>query len=413
MSEIVLVRHAESEANVAQSWQGRGNAVLSKDGQSQVEHLRRRLNGRTFDAVVASPLTRTLDTAGAVSDAPRTDERAIEIDLGEWEDQPFATVMANDGERLRAVFAGSDEPFGHTGERLSEVAARIWELIDELAGEVGPDGRGVIVTHGGVIDSVMGSIIPPFSRRAHRIVSNTALTHLVGMPGNWKLARFNDNTHLDPVGTLARQQLVAGHPVIALVRHGRTKANSERRFQGQSCWGLDEVGEAQAQRLAEWFGPLEHVYSSPLDRAVSTATALASDAPIELDGLMEIGLGEWEGLHWDEVTTRWPDLVRRIFQEGEDLRRGVGGETWMDVSSRMVDTMSSLDVRPGQITGVVSHGGAIRAYLGTLAGDLSAPSSRLHNPDNTAVTHIALTEDGPLLCDYALAPHLEQDRPDR
>lgn len=408
MSEIVLVRHAESEANVAHTWQGRGNAPLSPQGQTQVERLRSRINGRRFDAVVCSPLDRTRATAAALSDAPRPDERAIEIDLGVWEDQLFTAVMETDGRRLRAVFAGSDEPFGGTGERLSEVAARIWDLIDEVAEEIGPDGKAAIVTHGGVVDAVMSSYLRPVTHRAHRIVSNTALTHLEGQPGSWQLSRFNDSTHLHPVGWLTRQQIDAGHPVLALIRHGRTRANFEGRIQGQMCWGLDDVGEKQARQLASWYGTFETVYASPLPRAASTASAIAAEQPVLVDGLKEIAMGAWEGMARSDVERRWPDMVRRVFEEGEDLPHGVHGETWQEVSGRMRTTLTSLDVTPGAVTGIVSHGGAIRAYLGSLTGgDPVRPT--FGTPENTSVTHVAITPDGPLLCDYAVAPHLEEE----
>lgn len=409
MPEIVLVRHAESTANLAQAWQGRGNAVLTAEGRTQVEALTRRLADRQFDHVVTSPLVRAVDTAGALSDAPRSDERAIEIDLGSWEGMEFSAVMSTDAARLRAVFSGADEPFGGDGERLSEVAARFWDLVDELAASVGPDGRAAVVTHGGVIDAVMCTVLPPVTRRAHRIVSNTSLTHLVGEPGRWRLARFNDSTHLDPIGTLARRQLEEGDPVLALIRHGRTKANDEGRCQGQSCWGLDEVGETQARMLADWYGPMRRVYTSPLERAMATAAAVAVDSPMPEDGLMEIDMGDWEGLDMAEIAERWSDLVRRIYEEGEDLPRGERGETWKQLTDRVVATVAALEAVPGEVTGVVSHGGAIRAYLGTLGGDHSAPRSGLHTPPNTSFTHVALTDRGPMLCDYAVAPHLESD----
>lgn len=410
MPEIVLVRHAESNANLAQTWQGRGNSALSVTGRTQVEALAAQLEEHRFDAVVSSPLIRAIDTAGAFVDGLRTDERAVEIDLGSWEGRTFSAVTSTDAARLRAVYSGADERFGGDGERLSDVGARIWDLVDEIADQIGPSGRAAVVTHGAVIDTIISRALPPVTRRAHRIVSNTSLTHLVGEPGGWRLARFNDSTHLDPIGTLTRRQLADGNAVLALIRHGRTKANDEGRCQGQSCWGLDEVGETQARLLADWYGPLRRVYTSPLERAMATAAAIASDSPMPMDGLMEIAMGDWEGLDMDDIAQRWPDLVRRIYEEGEDLARGERGETWKDLTDRVVATLAGLVAEPGEVTGVVSHGGAIRAYLGTLGGDLSAPRSGLHTPENTSFTHVALSEQGPILCDYAIAPHLDGDR---
>jgi broad specificity phosphatase PhoE len=405
MSDIVLIRHAESAANVAGWWQGRGDAGLSPAGLAQAAALGTRLAGRHFDAVISSPLGRARETAASFSETFRTDDDLIEIDLGMWEDVAVAEVLRDHGPLLRSIFAGGDDRFGLTGERLSEVAARAWGVIDRAAEEVGSEGSAVIVTHGGVIDAVFSTLIPSVTRRPHRMVSNTALTHLVGGPGRWRLARFNDTTHLGTVTPFARAHLDAGGRVLALIRHGRTRANVEGRAQGQSCWGLDEVGEAQATRLAGWYGLLDSVYSSPLGRALATATAISSSHPVQVEGLKEIAMGEWEGLDFMEIRRRWPEVTQAIFDDGEDLPRGGHGETWAAVTERAVTTLSALDATPGRVTGVVTHGGLIRAYVGSLGG--SASSRVLGTPKNTSVTHIALTEDGPVLCDYAVAPHLD------
>lgn len=406
MAEIVLVRHAESEANLSAAWQGRGNAALSVTGKEQVDALSARVASSSYDAVLSSPLTRAVETAAAFSDAPETVDDLIEVDLGRWEGVSFDVVAERDQPLLRAIYGGADEPFGGTGERLSEVAARVWAVIDGLAERIGSDGRAVVVTHGGVIDAILSTLLPMVTRRPHRMAANASMTHIVGGPGHWRLGRFNDTAHLGKLPSSASAYLAAGEPVLALIRHGRTKANVERRMQGQSCWGLDDVGRSQAGWLAGWYGPLDQVFTSPLDRARTTALALSSD-PVEVDGLAEIGLGRWEGLTWWEVKEQWADLHRQIYEEGLDLARGESGETWAQATARIVAAIDSLDVTGGRVTGVVSHGGVIRAYIGTLGGDGTSTASRLAVPDNTSVTHVALTDDGPVLCDYAVAPHLE------
>lgn len=407
MTEIVFARHAESEANVSNSWQGRGDAALSSAGRAQAEALRERLAGQHFDAVVASPLRRAVETAAMASADAVVDEAFIEIDLGRWEGLPVELIDAEDQAALRAILAGEDLPFGSTGERLSEVASRVWAAVEEIGERVGPGGRALVVTHGGVVDAVLGRFLPVVTRRPHRMVSNTSLTHVVKTPFGWRLSRLNDATHLGPLPDTVQAYLASGRAVVALIRHGRTQANVEGRWQGQSCWGLDEVGMEQARRLRDWYGSIERVYASPLDRALTTARLLAGGEVVELPELQEIAMGHWEGLHTFEIRERWADLYARIFTDDEDLARGETGETWAQVTERITRAIEGLDARPGEVTGVVAHGGVIRAYIGTLGGDRSGRAPTLFTPDNTSVTHVALTDDGPVLCDYALAPHLE------
>ena len=144
-----------------------------------------------------------------------------------------------------------------------------------------------------------------------------------------------------------------------------------------------------------------------MSRAADTAAAISANTPKPVDGLMEIHLGVWEGLTWDDVWEGWSEAARRIYEEGEDLPRGENGETWAGATKRMAETLASLEFPPGDVTGVVTHGGVIRAYVGTISGDPSATMSRLATPENTSITHVAMTADGPVLCDYGVAPHLE------
>lgn len=409
MTEILLVRHAESEANEAGAWQGRGDAALSDAGRAQVEALAARVGAwgdRRDLLVLTSPLGRAVETARAFVADPQPEDDLIEIDLGRWEGIPLEVVASTDRARLRQIYGGGDEPFGETGERWSEAASRMWAVIDAVADRVGPGGRAVLVTHGGTIDAVLGRLLPTVTRRPHRMAANTSLTHLVGEPGDWRLARFNDTAHLGPVPANAALHLAQGEPVLALIRHGRTRANFENRFQGRSCWGLDAVGVAQVEALAGWYAPPGRVYSSPLERARATAARLAPD-PIVCDDLTEISFGEWEGLNRTEIEATWADLARRIYRHGEDLPRGSTGETWAGATRRITAAIAGLETEAGEVTGVVFHGGVLRAYVGTIGGDAASTASRLATPANTSVTHVALTGGGPVLCDFAVAGHLE------
>ena len=87
---------------------------------------------------------------------------------------------------------------------------------------------------------------------------------------------------------------------IVLVRHGQTDWNLRYCFQGQTDVPLNAEGLAQAERLAERFAqwPAEVVYSSPLQRALSTAQALAKPrglCTVVLEGLKEINFGTTSG----------------------------------------------------------------------------------------------------------------------
>lgn len=397
---ITLVRHGQSEANLAQVWQGQGDAALSPEGVEQAKRLAARLAGRDFDLVVASDLARAADTARAVADhRVELDPAWREMDIGAWEGKTFEEVRRLHPDLLEAIRNGEAVAFGRTGETLADFESRILEALRRLAQRVG-EGDVLVVTHGGVIDAVVGSVLGRVAgRRTFPIVANTALTVLEGTPDGLRLRRFNDATHVEP-------QPTADLPMAAFVRHGVTSANKEQRIQGQSCWGLDEDGHRQAAALAAWYGPVDRVVSSPLQRALETARAFGVEVETD-DDLKEMGFGAWEGLRYRDLRASSDPLARRIYHDGEDLPRGGSGESFAQLTERVSRFLGRFRPDPGSRTVVVSHGAAIRALVASVCGR-SDVWRRLVTPDNTSVTHIAWSDEGPMLWDFCLAPHLER-----
>jgi broad specificity phosphatase PhoE len=270
----------------------------------------------------------------------------------------------------------------------------------------------VVVTHGGVLDAVTQRSFGRDSsgRRIGGLTDNTGITRLTRRLGSNRLISFNDTGHLGPRPTALSEALARDRAGMVLVRHGQTRANVERRWQGQSDWGLDEVGRRQVQALAEWYGRPDRVVSSPLGRALETARVLGSE-PEVIDGLVELGFGEWEGLTVEEVRSSHSALFDRIFVDGQDLPRGATGESWAQLTARFRAAIDSINPGRGLLTAVVTHGAAIRSYLADLAGAGWSAAGSWETPANSSVTHLVLGERGPLIVDYSSAIHLESLQP--
>lgn len=405
--EIVFVRHAQSAANAEGVWNGRSDGPLSDSGRISLGPLARRLASWEFDVVISSPLGRAMETARSFATAVVADERFVEIDLGGWEGMAVADIQERHGEELAEAISLRNIPLGTTGESLDDAARRAHDAVDELFGKLAPGQRAAVVTHGGFLQSVLQRHLAGRERRVHAFVVNTAITRVVHQFGRPRLVTFNDTGHLGPRPPLVDSYLVGGRPVLALIRHGRTRANLERRWQGQGDWDLDEIGVAQAEALRDWYGVVETVYSSPLKRAWSTAERIAKDGMTAVADLRELNMGRWEGLTTDEIIEGWPGAMEQIYRDGVDLRRGEIGESWGELSARFASAVSGLEVSDTDPTAVVSHGGAIRAYVSSLTATTDTHAESLYTPANTSVTHVALLDRGPEILDYAVAPHLE------
>jgi probable phosphoglycerate mutase len=162
--------------------------------------------------------------------------------------------------------------------------------------------------------------------------------------------------------------------LLSLARHGETADNAQRIFQGQSGRGLNRLGRAQAERLAERMrrNPPLAIIASDLERAVETAKIVskACGVAVELEmDLREVDVGAWTGKSYDEVAAAYPEEWA-AWEAGLDIRRG-GGETYAELAVRVGRGIDRIATRfegaRGRIL-VVSHGGAIKSWIAKLLG---------------------------------------------
>jgi probable phosphoglycerate mutase len=151
---------------------------------------------------------------------------------------------------------------------------------------------------------------------------------------------------------------------IVLVRHAST-AWSGRRYCGRSDPPLTAAGGAEAVELARRLAPTLHpatrLVSSPAHRATATAAAIASalgDVEIQLDPRwMETDFGDVEGLSFDGVAARHPELAEAIL-DGTTAIDWPGGETAAALTARVASALDEL-ADAGRPAVVVTHGGPI------------------------------------------------------
>ncbi|QYJ14491.1 Phosphoserine phosphatase 1 [Rubrobacter xylanophilus DSM 9941] len=205
---------------------------------------------------------------------------------------------------------------------------------------------------------------------------------------------------------------------MLLIRHGQSTANAKRIWQGQMEFPLSEEGRRQARHAGRTLAgrKLSAIYSSPLRRALETAEILARESGyageiVPLEGLTERRGGILEGTTHEERAARFPELLEKFLAVPEEERwQMVGAETDEEVLGRFEAAVAEILARHprGGVVAVVSHGGAIRAFLrdrfgpGVLAGDLRAP--------NASITRILWPpDDAPRLLELASTSHLPEE----
>ena len=176
---------------------------------------------------------------------------------------------------------------------------------------------------------------------------------------------------------------------LVLIRHGETDWNRELRWQGQTDVPLNSTGMRQAQAAAEGLRgtKLEAIYSSDLQRARQTAEAVAAatGAYVRQDRrLREIGLGDWEGMTFDEIHRRDGGALD-LFRGDPVNSRAPGGESVPEVRRRVLACLQDiLRAFPRGSVAVVSHGLALAVVKVLLLG-LPLETVWQHEPANAAV----------------------------
>jgi len=155
-----------------------------------------------------------------------------------------------------------------------------------------------------------------------------------------------------------------------LVRHGATQFSLEKRFSGHGGAdpGLAPIGEAQARAAAHELASrlqFDLVVSSPLLRTRQTAAILAgqlADDLVIMDELAECAFGEWDGLTFAEVQSKWPDELRQWLDSVDHAPPG--GESFTQVHARVARARQELiSSYPGRNILVVSHVSPIKLLV--------------------------------------------------
>src|SRR5262249_10956750 len=134
---------------------------------------------------------------------------------------------------------------------------------------------------------------------------------------------------------------------------------------------LAHEGREQAEKMAERFKgiPVAALYSSPLERAMDTASYLSQVLKLDVQivqEVSEIDFGEWTGITFEHLRRdpRWEGF--NSFRSGTRIP---GGESMLEVQDRFVGWMETIRPRyPEEKLIAVSHGDPIKSAVAYYAG---------------------------------------------
>ncbi len=205
--KLLLIRHGQTDWNLAQRFQGQSDIPLNETGRRQAQALAERLAAVPFEAVYCSDLQRAVETAKIIVSASkrmrgssalgfRLDVRLREIHFGDWEGLTYPEIEAQYPAALAAWEADIFENAPPHGETLEGLALRVQSMLEELRAKH-PGQTILIVAHGGALQTLicLALNLPPAMYWQFSL-SPASLSELAFYPAGAILNSLNDAAHL-------------------------------------------------------------------------------------------------------------------------------------------------------------------------------------------------------------------------
>jgi probable phosphoglycerate mutase len=201
VTELLFIRHGETDWNRQQRFQGQVDVPLNAAGYAQAQRLGARLAGERYDAFFTSDLIRARETAAPMATAWAMQPVPVvglrEQSFGVLEGLDVPTIKARHADLWQRWLEHRGDFALPGGESLVQFHSRVIAAVRELAA-LAPGQRVAVVTHGGVLDMLWRTAhgLPVAGLRTCEI-PNTGLNRLRWVNGTLQIELWADAAHLD------------------------------------------------------------------------------------------------------------------------------------------------------------------------------------------------------------------------
>ena len=199
-TEIILIRHGETEWNSQQRMQGHSDSDLSSVGQAQIQALGQWMKNVPFDLIYSSDSLRAKQTAEAITQFSghelKIDLRLREKNLGVFEGLTSEEARERHPEVFRLFKTAGSKYVIDEGESTQQLQDRALEIVNEIRIKH-PEERVLLVTHGGFIRVVMKhSLGLSLETPTRFLIRNTGVFRLV-WEDKWLVSQMGGVSHLE------------------------------------------------------------------------------------------------------------------------------------------------------------------------------------------------------------------------
>ena len=199
-TQVIIVRHGETEWNIANVRQGHLDSPLTEEGIAQARALARRLVREKFSLIYSSDLGRAMQTAQIIADATGhevvADARLRERHMGIFQGLSSDEIKEKFPEEYKLHRSLGPDYVIPSGESVRQQVARNLAYLNEIA--VKHLGEAIVViTHGGVLSGLFRHTFSiPFDAPRRFEFTNAGLNVFLYEEGNWFLQTWGDLSHL-------------------------------------------------------------------------------------------------------------------------------------------------------------------------------------------------------------------------
>ncbi|MFP1739157.1 2,3-diphosphoglycerate-dependent phosphoglycerate mutase GpmB [Lonsdalea quercina] len=207
MLQVYLVRHGETEWNVARRIQGQSDSKLTSAGEQQAHRVAERVKHLGITHIIASDLGRTRRTAEIISEGcggcPILLEPNLrELNMGVLEERLIDSLNSKEEGWRKQIVDGTQNGRIPEGESLSELAERTHKVL-EFCLALPPGSRPLLVSHGIALGCLLGTLLglPAWAERRLRL-RNCSLSRIdhqqsPWLASGWVVETAGDVSHLD------------------------------------------------------------------------------------------------------------------------------------------------------------------------------------------------------------------------
>ena len=204
-TELIIIRHGETDWNLDLRYQGQTDITLNENGFLQAEQLSDYLSSREINAVYSSDLKRAYNTAEVVASAQKnlqgsdvyTCRELREMNFGNWEGLTYQDISREYPDMFQKWYTDPTSVTPPEGESLVSFRKRIVSAFKKIINEH-PGEKVAVVTHGGSIRVLLTSVLEmPLDKYWRLEVHNTSVSIVTFHDGRPVLNLLNSTVHLE------------------------------------------------------------------------------------------------------------------------------------------------------------------------------------------------------------------------